>query len=83
MIKMINDGKGLYDSSGMIDTLIVDCNVLVKHLISGQYIAFCTKINEMVQKLSSLKQGITEETQSMTDQIKKLLEERGNTDVQC
>ena len=79
----VNDGKGLYDSSGMIDSLIVDCNSLLGFLISNQNIAFCKKIVEMVQKLSNLKTGIKTDTESMTEQIQRLLEERGNADVQC
>lgn len=54
----VNDGKGLYDSDGLIDTLIVDCNSLVKHLAAGQYVQFSSCIVGMVQKLARLKEGI-------------------------
>ena len=53
----VNDGGGLYDSSGLIDSLIVDCNDLVKSICGGSYIAFCAKSVEMVQKLARLKEG--------------------------
>ena len=54
----VNDGGGLWDNEGLVNTLIVDCNSLQKLLIDGQYVGFCSKIVEMVQKLSSLQDGI-------------------------
>lgn len=57
----VNDGGGLFDASGLIDTLIVDCNELPRKLMEGQYVHFCAKICEMVQKLAALKDGIEKE----------------------
>ena len=54
----VNDGKGFVDNEGMCDLLIVDCNNLVKDLTGGQYVGFCKRIVNMVQKLSNLKSGI-------------------------
>ena len=65
--------KGLYDSEGLIDTLIVDCNLLQKELVSGQYIGFCVKLVEMVQKLNNLKKGVRNDAESKDRQIAELL----------
>ena len=65
--------KGLYDNEGLIDTLIVDCNLLQKELVSGQYIGFCVKLVEMVQKLNNLKKGVRNDTESKDRQIAELL----------
>ena len=54
----VNDGKGLYDSSGLIDSLIIDCNELPKDLMTDQNIRFCNRLVQMVQKLHELKNGL-------------------------
>jgi hypothetical protein len=69
----VNDGKGLFDSNGLIDTLIVDCNELPKKLACGEYVSFCGLIVEMVQKLALLKKGITKDRESLQDQVKELI----------
>lgn len=74
----VNDGGGLFDAIGLIDTLIIDCNDLPRHLMTGHYVAFCTKIVEMVQKLSQLKKGVNYDLKSRDEQIKQL---RGGADV--
>ena len=86
----VNDGKGLLDNIGLIDTLIVDCNTLVKQLISGNNVAFCAKIVEMVQKLNSLKKGVTSDTEALQKEIEDLRRfiddinnVGGGNDVQC
>ena len=70
----VNDGKGLYDSGGMIDTLIVDCDALVRDLAGGSYVAFCARIVDMVQKLSRLKDGIVEDRKILEERIRELEE---------
>lgn len=65
----INDGNGIWDNSGLIDTLIVDCNTLVKKMAGGEYVAFCALIVSMVQKLTNLQAGIKTEKESMQEQI--------------
>lgn len=57
----VNDGKGLFDYEGLIDTLIVDCNNLPKTLFSGQCVQFCKTIVQMVSKLVALKEGLNNE----------------------
>ena len=68
----VNDGKGLYDNVGLCDTLITDCNNIVKNLASGQYIQFCNVIVNMIQKIVNLKQGITEDIASKDQIIEEL-----------
>jgi len=68
----VNDGGGLLDNIGMIDSLIVDCNTSVKTLVEGNYIAFCNKMCEMVRKLNLLKNGVKETIESRNQHIKEL-----------
>ena len=68
----VNDGKGLYDNMGIVDTMIVDMNNLVKYVVSGQYVAFCTTVVSIVQRLSNLKEGIKSDMDSLNEQIIEL-----------
>lgn len=81
----VNDGGGLYDSAGFIDTIILDCNNSVKQLVGGNYIGFCNAMVEIVKKLTVLKDGVTNEKNAMLKQVdemgKKLEEERGQEDA--
>ena len=70
----VNDGRGLYDASGLTDTIILDCNNTVKQLVSGNYIAFCNGMRGIVEKLAVLKNGITKEKEDMQKQISELQE---------
>lgn len=76
----VNDGGGLYDSAGFIDTIILDCNNAVKQLVNGNYISFCNSMAEAVKKLAVLKDGVTNEKNAMLKQVdemgKQLEEER-------
>lgn len=68
----VNDGKGLFDTNGFIDSLVLDVNALVGDVISGKYIQFCSKAVEIIQKLTELKKGVAEEQKALSDQIKEL-----------
>lgn len=68
----INDGGGLYDNAGLCDTLIVDCNNLVKQAMTGQYIACCNTVVQMVRKLGNLKKGIQDDIASKDRTIEEL-----------
>ena len=70
----VNDGGGLFDSDGIIDTLIVDCNEIPKALSSGEYVRFCNIIVQMVQRLALLRSGIKNDAESMRKQIEELKE---------
>lgn len=67
-----DDGKGLYTSEGLIDSLIVDCNRLTQHLAAGQYVQYCNTVVQMVQKLGSLKEGIRKEHEDRDKAIQEL-----------
>lgn len=71
----VNDGGGLYDSVGLIDTLIVDCNDLPKALFGGQNVRFCGLVVQMVQKLAQLKEGVKTDLESRNRLIRELQEE--------
>ena len=81
----INDGGGLFDSVGFIETIILDCNNAVKQLVGGNYIAFCNGMAEIVKKLAVLKEGVDNEKQAMTKQVdemgKQLENERSRQDA--
>ena len=68
----INDGGGLFDSAGICDTLISDCNSLVKQACTGQYIQFCGTVVQTVQKLVKLKDGIKKDLASKDTIIEEL-----------
>ena len=71
----VNDGGGLFDSDGIIDSLIVDCNKLPKLLIDNKFIAHSSTLVQMVQKLTLLKKGIVDDRNSLKEQIKRLQEQ--------
>ena len=68
----VNDGKGLYDTEGLIDSLIVDCNEAVRKCISGQAIGFCNVMVQIVQKLANVKNGYKNELAAKEEQIQQL-----------
>lgn len=70
----VNDGGGLYDNEGLIETLVVDCNELPKMLINGQFIKFSATLVQMVQKLANLKEGIKNDMASKDKIIAELTE---------
>ena len=66
------DNKGLYDNLGLIDTLLEDLNELVKDLVDGQNIRFCSRVYNMGQKLVNLKEGVKNDTESLMKQVEDL-----------
>lgn len=70
----VNNGKGLFDNEGLCESLINDCNNLMKYSMSCQYILFCSTIVQMVQKLNNLKKGIKADLESKDKIISELTE---------
>ena len=68
----VNDGGGLMDVEGLIDSLIIDCNNAVKAVASGEYIGWCGISVRMVQKLSALKEGVTGSFKINDERIQEL-----------
>lgn len=68
----VNDGGGLFDSLGLIDSLIVDCEKGMKALISGSPLEYAAVTVGMVQKLGRLKEGVKKDTEEMEKQIREL-----------
>ena len=66
------DNNGLYDNLGLIDTLLEDLNALVKDLVDGQNIRFCSRVYNMGQKLVNLKEGVKNDTESLMKQVEDL-----------
>lgn len=80
----VNDGKGLYDSQGLCDSLLNDLNRIPRTLMDGQNIQFCAVIQSMAQRLVLLKKGIKADLESkdkIIEDLKKandeLINERG------
>ena len=76
----VNDGGGLMDNLGMIDSLIVDCEKGMKALLAGSPLEYAAITVEMVKKLGLLKAGVkndTEGLQRQVDDLKRLLEAEG------
>ena len=71
----VNDGGGLLDNMGLIDSLIVDCNEIPKALIDGQNVRFCKIIFEMAVKLRNLKQGVKTDLDARDKRIGELQEQ--------
>lgn len=68
----VNDGKGLFDSEGLIDSMILDLNNLSKCLMTGQYIQYCAIVSGMGQKLVKLKDGMKVDLESMKEKVEEL-----------
>lgn len=68
----VNDGKGLYNNEGLIDTLILDLNNLTKALIAGDFVQYSALILQMFQKLKNLKTGIKRDKESLEEQVEDL-----------
>lgn len=68
----INDGGGLYDGAGLIDTMILDCNNICKQALTGNYVQCANIIVQMVQKLAKLKDGIKHDLESKDKIIEDL-----------
>ena len=76
----VNDGGGLMDNLGMIDSLIVDCERGMKALLAGSPLEYAAITVEMVKKLGLLKAGVrndTEDLQRQRDELRKRLETGG------
>ena len=68
----VNDGGGLMDNIGLINSLIVDCNNSTKALVSGNYVLYSSINVQMVQKLNNLKEGVKNDTEGLMKQIEDL-----------
>ena len=69
----VNDGHGLMDTDGFIDSMIHQCNDAVRMLVSGQYLAFCNNMYSLAQKLVALKTGTKKELDSLRQQLEDAL----------
>ena len=68
----VNNGKGLFDNEGICDHGIVICNAAMKDLISGQYLAFADKMQQIAKIFANLKTGIKADRESMKQKIEEL-----------
>ena len=78
----VNDGKGLLDNIGLINSLIEDCDNLAACLFSGQRILFCGQLVQMVQKLGNLREGVKADLADKDRQIKELQDGGGANGVE-
>ena len=70
--------KGLYTNEELVDSLILDLNNLPKELINGQFIQFCTLIEQMGQKLALLRKDIPADIESKNKIIEELKQQLRN-----
>ena len=68
----INDGRGLWDNEGICDKGIALCNAALKDLVSGQYLAFVNKVEQIAQIFGNLKKGIKNDRESLEQKIEEL-----------
>lgn len=68
----INDGGGLWDNEGVCDRGVVLCNAALKDLVSGQYLAFSNKMEQIAQIFNNLKTGIKNDRESLEQKIEEL-----------
>lgn len=67
-------GNGIFSSTELIDSIIVDCNNSARQLVGGSYISWCSTMVSIVQRLSRLKEGIARENESKQKTIEELTE---------
>jgi len=68
----VNDGHGLMDNEGLVESMISDLNNLLKNMAAGQYIRVCSIVMEMVQKLQNLNKSMKAERKDFIDQLADL-----------
>ena len=68
----VNDGNGIYDNDGLLETVLTDFNNLVKNMANGNYLLFCALIVQMVKKITNVRDGIKKELASKDKQIEEL-----------
>ena len=68
----VNDGNGLYDNDGLLESLINDCNNIVKDMASGNYVGFCGVIVQMIQKITNLRRSIKRDLEAKDEQIEEI-----------
>lgn len=68
----INDGGGLWDNIGVCDKGISLCNAALKDLVSGQYLAFVNKVEQVAQIFANLKKGIKADVDSLNAKVEEL-----------
>jgi len=62
----------LYTNEQLVDTLLSDLNDTIKAVASGQYIAACSMVSQMVQKLVNLRAAIGNDIKSRDQCIEDL-----------
>ena len=68
----VNDGKGLYDNIGLVDTIASDLNNIPRLMIDGQFFKVSALFASVGQRLGNLKKGIKEELDSKDEIIEEL-----------
>ena len=68
----VNNGKGLMDTDGYIDSIINTCNEASRLLVSGQYLLYFARMVDAVNKLLNLKNGMKKEQKALKEQIESL-----------
>ncbi len=64
--------NGLYTNRELVDTIIEDLNLLPRHLIEKEFVAFCNTVGRMGQKLANLRTAIDDDLKYKDEQIEDL-----------
>ena len=68
----------LYTNEGLIDTIVVDLNSLIKDVIDGEYVQMCCHVTGIAQKLMNLRNTIHDDLKNREQTIETLKEELRN-----
>lgn len=63
---------GLYDNETVCDKGIALCNGALKDLVSGQYLAFVNKVEQIAKIFANLKDGIRADRESLQANVEEL-----------
>lgn len=64
--------EGIFDNEGICDKGISLCNSALKDLVSGQYLAFVNKVEQIAKIFANLKDGIRADRESLEANIEEL-----------
>jgi len=64
--------EGIFDNEGICDKGISLCNSALKDLVSGQYLAFVNKVEQIAKIFANLKDGIRADRESLEANVEEL-----------
>lgn len=62
----------------VIDSLILDCNNIVRTIMAGNYVSWCSQTVDLVRNLEMLKTQVNEELEKKNKKIEELKSQLNN-----